>query len=349
MIKLIITLTKAFIFMNLISCSSGRYFGPKSDHFDGERFFNPTPYKEKTFLDVLKWQLTKNKKKWPDQVTNIATPEIKENTHIESNQVHVTFINHATFLLQLKNINILTDPIWSERASPVQFLGPKRVRPPGLAFEQLPPIDIVLISHNHFDHMDKETIKRLEQKFSPQFIVGLGDKVLLQSFGVKNVIEMDWWQETRIKNLTITYTPAQHFSARSLTDRFYSLWGGFMITNELNQNIYFSGDTGLSSYFSDIKKKFTEIHLAFLPIGAYEPRDFMKDNHTNPDDAVKAHLILEPNLSIGKHFGTFQLTDEGFEDPKIDLQKAKKENNINENSFITLNEGESRTLLLKTN
>lgn len=335
------------IMTHLVSCSSKRYQGPPSDHFNGERFFNPTPFREKSFWDVVRWKLTSTAKKWPIVTKNIAQPQIIDNKTLAPNQVHITFVNHATFLIQLKDINILTDPIWSERSSPFQWLGPKRIRPPGMSLNQLPHIDVVLISHNHYDHMDEFTIKELEKRFSPQFYVGLGDHKIMKEFGAKKVIELDWWQTSQALNVVLTYTPAQHFSARTPSDSFRSLWGGFMITTDQSKNIYFTGDAGYSRHFKDIFNKFQNIHLAFIPIGAYEPRSFMMDAHMNPEEAVQAHLDLNSHLSIGKHFGTFPLTDEGVDEPKIDLKKHLAIKNLTSETFLTLEEGESRTFLLK--
>lgn len=335
------------IMTHLVSCSSKRYQGHPSDHFDGERFHNTTPFREKSLWDVLSWKLTSTAKKWPLVTQNQAQPQIVDNKTLSPNEVHVTFVNHATFLIQLKDINILTDPIWSERCSPFQWLGPKRIRPPGMSLDQLPHIDVVLISHNHYDHMDEFTVKELERRFSPQFYVGLGDQKIMTKFGAKKVIELDWWQTSQTQNVILTYTPAQHFSARTATDSFRSLWGGFMITTEQNKNIYFTGDAGYSKHFKDIFNKFKNIHLSFIPIGAYEPRSFMKDAHMNPEEAVQAHLDLNSQISIGKHFGTFPLTDEGVDEPKIDLKKHLKIKNLTSESFLTLEEGESRTFTLK--
>jgi L-ascorbate metabolism protein UlaG (beta-lactamase superfamily) len=311
---------------------SGKTY-PKSDHYDGEVFFNPGGPGTKNLWDVLQWKWNAEPVKWPEHVGNKAYGfEILS----ENRKAVVTFINHATFLLQLPGLTILTDPLFSERASPFTFAGPKRARNPGMDLETLPPIDLVLISHNHYDHMDLESLKYIDGKFHPLFIVPLGDEELLKSQGLQNVKEMDWWEETLVKDTKITFTPAQHWSSRSLWDKCKSLWGGYMIGE-----IFFAGDTGYGGHFKEIQKRLGAPRIALLPIGAYEPRYFMKDHHMNPQDAVEAHLDLQTKKSIGMHFGTFQLTDEGIDDPVKKLIEARTQKGLIEENFTVLDHGES--------
>lgn len=320
-----------------------RYLGAKSDHFNGLNFFNPWGFHHKTLWDVLKWQILTKKVSWPKWVENKGKPNLPET--LAQSEVAITFINHATLLIQFSDLNILTDPVYSERVSPVQWIGPRRVRNPGLAFEMLPRIDVVLISHNHYDHMDKSTLLKLQARFAPKFYIGLGDGEILNSFGLTNWTEMDWWQREDFQKMKISYTPAKHFSGRAHNDHFLSLWGGFFF--EHNQHkIYFAGDTGYSPHFKDIAARLGSPTVSLLPIGAYEPRYFMKDAHVNPEESVQAHLDLGSKKSIGMHYGTFRLTDEGLDAPVKDLQLALEKFRLDPEHFLTLQEGETRIFSL---
>lgn len=245
-------------------------------------------------------------------------------------------------LLQFKGLNILTDPIWSERTSPFSWIGPKRVREPGLSWDELPKIDLVIISHNHYDHMDEGTLARLAARDQPLILVPLGDKGHVQSFGSSRVEEMDWWQEKQINDdMKLVFTPSQHWSGRWLHDRYRSLWGSYTLIYR-GHSIYFGGDTGYAGHFKEIKERLGPIDLAFLPIGAYEPRWFMKHSHMNPGEAVQAHQDLGARKSIGMHFGTFQLTDESIEQPLIDLNQAlDASNQVGHDDFMVLLEGQT--------
>lgn len=311
-----------------------------SDHFDGEKFFNPGGNNDKSLIDVLRWQFLGDRKDWPDSLVNLARPNLPE--ELDPNTVAVTFVNHATMLIQVKGVNILTDPVWSERTSPFQWIGPKRVREPGLSWDELPKIDVVIISHNHYDHMDEGTLKRLAARDQPLILVPLGDRVHVASFGSQRVEEMDWWQERKInEDLKIVFTPAQHWSGRWLNDRFRSLWGSYAIVYR-DQRIYFAGDTGYGGHFKEIRERLGPMNLSFLPIGAYEPRWFMKYSHMNPEEAVQAHLDLGSEKSIGMHFGTFQLTDESIEQPLVDLNRAIDSiDQVKHDDFFVLLEGQT--------
>lgn len=302
-----------------MSCSSNTKY-KTSDHYNSKKFFNPGHEgSPKSFFSLLKWKFTGTKAQWPNKIEP-AYPQIIPAPSSEN--LIVTFVNHATFLIQVDGINILTDPIWSKRTSPISFAGPSRVHPPGIEFEKLPKIDVVLISHNHYDHMDSETIKKLEVEFSPMFIVPLANIEKVKSFGAKNIIELDWWNAFDFSpSLKITLTPAKHWSSRTLNDKNKALWGSFIIDSKL-EKIYFAGDTGYGSHFTEIQKRLGTPTLSLLPIGAYEPRWFMKDMHMNPEEAVLAHIDLDSKLSLGMHFGTFQLTDEAIDTPLKDLSMA---------------------------
>jgi L-ascorbate metabolism protein UlaG (beta-lactamase superfamily) len=312
-----------------------------SDHFNGKKFFNPTLEEQFSpgLSDVFR-MMREGRAKWPEDVENLGSPCMNE--RLWPSDISITFVNHATFLLQTSNLNILTDPVWSSRVSPVSWFGPKRVRKPGVEIEDLPKIDVVLISHNHYDHLDIETLEKLHERFSPKFLVPVGDKDLIESLGITDVLELDWWEGVQINsNTCITFTPTQHSSARGLFDKDESLWGSYFI-EQGERSIYFGGDGGYSSHFDAIREHLGSPEFALLGIGAYAPRSFMKAIHMDPAEAVTAHKDLGATLSIGMHYGTFQLASEGFDQPVEDLKKALEKDGVSEACFITLLEGETK-------
>lgn len=287
------------------------------------KFFENRENKLRPPGDIVKWLLRRDRKKWPTfRTTQICVPNLHEKN------LTVTMVNHSTVLLQGGGQNVLTDPIFSDRASPFSWFGPKRVHPPGINLENLPPLDAILVSHNHYDHMDVPTLKKLD---SPLFLSGLGNATYMPV----PTKELDWWESYE----NFTYVPAEHFSARGLFDRNRALWGGFLM--KLGEDlIYFAGDTGYGSHFKEIKKRYGSPKLALLPIGAYEPRWFMQPVHMNPEEALKAHDDLGAETSVGIHWGTFQLTDEGLYDPVDELNRLK----LPQQNFIILNPGETLRL-----
>jgi L-ascorbate metabolism protein UlaG (beta-lactamase superfamily) len=304
---------------------------PVSDHCDGSRFFNPWHRESKTLLDVLKWQWTRDSRQWPEHRPEIRPVSVPE--RVGPGEAVFTFIGHATFLIQLPGLTLLTDPHWSQRASPLSWLGPRRVHAPAVDFELLPPIDYVLISHNHYDHLDLPTLKQLHARHKPRFLVPWGNGSLLSGAGIDNVTELDWWQEVRVDSGTeLIFAPSQHWSSRSLFDRNKSLWGSYMIRSK-NKNLYFAGDSGYGPHFAQIKERLGPAQVALLPIGAYEPRWFMGEHHMNPDDAVKAHLDLKAERTLAMHFGCFQLTDEAIDRPLHDLKIALEKYQVDPFSF----------------
>lgn len=256
-----------------------------------------------------------------------------------------TWIGHATVLVQSAGLNILTDPVFSERASPVRFLGPKRAQPPGIAIADLPPIDVVLVSHNHYDHLDRLSAVQLNERSGGRtlFLVPLGLKDFLAQVGVTNVVELDWWEVHRVQGVDFHLVPVQHWSARGLNDRFRTLWGGWSVFAP-DLRWYFSGDAGYSRHFAEARERLAPAHaregalfdLALLAIGAYEPRWFMREQHMNPADAVRAHQDLGARRSLGIHWGTFQLTDEALDQPPIDLAAARQAQGVAEQDFFVL-------------
>lgn len=336
--KYFLFLISSLLFMN---CSNPKTY-PTSDHYNSKKgiFYNPTLDKQsKKLSDILKWKFTTTAETWPDFVPVTHKPTL--NSVIKENEANLTFINHSTFLIQLNGINIITDPVYSKRVSPISFIGPKRVHEPGIPFESLPPIQVVIISHNHYDHLDIETLKNLEKEFQPIFIVPLGDEILLKKEGITNIIPLDWYQNFKIQDTEIIFTPTQHWSRRGLLDTNKSLWGSYIIRKG-EKKIYFGGDAGYSKYYKDIYKRYGAMDLSLLPIGAYAPRWFMQDMHMDPEEAIWAHQDLKSRQSIGIHFGTFQLTNEAREEPTQKLQMHLKSQQISQDDFLVLRPGQSQ-------
>ena len=300
--------------------SAPGYTGPRSDHFDGEVFHNQETREHEGFVSVIKWQLSREPGPWREWTD--APPGPRPPERVGRGDLRVTFINHATTLIQMDGLNILTDPVWSNVVGPAFELGPRRVRPPGIRYEDLPPIDVVLVSHNHYDHMDVPTLRRLAVDHKPRFFAGLGSRALLYGEGVDGASDLDWWQVSDLApEVRLTGVPATHFSNRGLCDRDNTLWMGFVVSGPAGI-VYFAGDTGYGKHFQQIRERFGKIRLAVLPIGAYLPRWFMSTVHIDPAEAVEAHRTLGAATSLGMHFGTFRLADEGQDDPPADLAKA---------------------------
>lgn len=309
--------------------------------FDGERFHNQALFRGRGFLDFLRWKLFYGGTQWPAWIE--SEPQQVPEQRVTEDRLSVTFINHSTVLIQYQGINILTDPIWNHRASPLTILGPKRVRRPGVRLDELPPIDLVLISHNHYDHLDIETLKSLAKRCSPIVVTGRGNAPVLQEAKLQTIQELDWWESFRHQALDIVFTPTQHFSGRGLFDRQKSLWGGFVMASSAS-HVYFSGDTAVGPHHEQLRARFKKFRVAFMPIGGYEPRWFMKSAHMNPAEAVEAHQLLNAKVSIGIHFGTFaNLTDEGIEQPLKDLAEARTNAGVDPGRFVTLGFGETRS------
>jgi L-ascorbate metabolism protein UlaG (beta-lactamase superfamily) len=307
----------------------------RSDHFDGQRFFNPTGPALQPFTAVPRMLLTR-RTRWPAHVAQVPRQPPARDTA----SAVVTFIGHATFLIQTGAGNILTDPVYSEHAGPWNRLGPRRVRPAAIAFDTLPPISIVLLSHNHYDHCDLPTLGMLAKRFDPLVVTPLGNGRLARAAGIRRVEELDWWQSAQRSSVPITLTPAHHFSARGPFDRNRALWGGFLLTTD-HARIYFAGDTAYAPFFHDIRQRLGPIDLALLPIGAYEPRWFMQSVHMNPAEAVQAHLDLDATESIAMHFGTFPMTAEGIDEPVRALEEARRAKSVPASAFRILGFGES--------
>lgn len=296
------------------------YHGPVSDHFDGKRFFNYERTPERQLEDAIRRAEPGRRRghwdKWQETPTDTPPPRVTGRT------LRVTFVNHSTVLVQTESLNVLIDPVWSDRVSPLAWYGPKRHRPPGIRFEDLPPIDLVLISHNHYDHMDLPTLRRLVQSFHPRIVTGLGNAAFLARNGVPAAEDMDWWQSLAIApGVRLTGVPARHWSARSVNDVDRTLWLGFVLDTP-GGRIYFAGDTGYGQFFTMIHDRFPSFRLALLPIAPARPRAAMAPRHMSAGDAVRAAKLLDVGASIAIHFGTFQQGDDGEEEPVDSLHQA---------------------------
>ena len=335
---------KLLLVLALFSGCAATYVDQRqqSPNFHDGKFHNPVA-NDKTMWDYITSRLGGEWATWPDWIDSEygAAPA----STVADESVVITVINHSTVLIQGQGFNILTDPIYSKRTSPFQWIGPARVRNPGIRFADLPKIDAVLISHDHYDHLDLSTIDELIERDNPRIFTGLGVGNHLDT--TELVTEMDWWQKEKLSDeLEIHFVPVQHFSGRSLFNRDSTLWGGYVI--KLGESkIYFGGDSGYAEHYQQTFDQFGPMDLALLPIGAYAPRSFMVYAHMDPAQAVQAHLDLRAQQSIGMHYGTFQLTSEPFNEPEALLQQETANAGLGENTFITLPFGEALTLSLQ--
>jgi len=312
---------------------------PVSDHCDGERFFNPHAISGRSLAEVWRWMRTRERTAWP------ASAALQSQTpppaRVEPGQVAVTFIGHSTFLIRTASTVMITDPVFTACAGPFGLLGPRRVRPPAIPLRDLPRVDTVLLSHNHYDHLQPSSLSAI----GAPVVTALGVAKHVPSTAVT---ELDWWQDVRVGAATVTAVPAQHFSARTPWDRNRTLWCGFVAEVD-GVTIYVAGDSGYSPQFAEIGDRFGAIDVALMPIGAYEPRWFMQPMHMNPDEAVRAHLDTGARVSVGMHFGTFQLTDEGIDDPLRALEAARLRHDVAPDAFRVLEFGQTEIFSASVN
>ncbi|NIR52743.1 MBL fold metallo-hydrolase [candidate division KSB1 bacterium] len=336
----------------LLSCSGVDASKESLDlpaHHTPDGFRNPYNRADRGFGEFLLWQLGRGPdepqpippERIPEYQPKIVQPDIEVLKKPDFAKIQITWIGHASFLVQVAGVNVLTDPIFSERCSPFSFVGPKRFAPPGIKFEDLPKIHTVVISHNHYDHLDEATIERLGNE--SRFFVPLGLAEWFRDRGITNVVELDWWQSASFSDLNFHCVPAQHFSGRTPFDRNATLWAGWVIESKIG-NIFFAGDTGYSPHFQEIGARFQPIKVTMIPIGAYSPRWFMGPVHVNPPEAVRVHQDVRSQLSIGMHWGTFKLSDEPPAEAPIYLQEALEKAGVDSESFIVMKFGETRIL-----
>ena len=312
--------------------SAPRYQGAVSDHFDGKQFFNPSGHNASGFKEVFKWQSDQKREKKPWTLVQNPSFGDKPTPSVSNGELRVTYIGHSTVLIQMDGINILTDPVWYERTSPVQWAGPKRVKPAGIKMEDLPPIHLILQSHNHWDHLDIVNLPKIYARDKPLIVTSLGVSQFLKQHGMDNSVDLDWWDEYTLNNvgdtegLKITCIPAQHFSGRGIKDRNATLWSGFMISSKTSGNVYFAGDSGYATFFKQIGDKFGKIRLALIPIGAYKPEWFMGNIHCSPSEAVQIHHDVNAEKSLAIH----------------ELEKALVLRGMSSDDFFVLEEGAFR-------
>lgn len=321
---------------------AGYFSGPRSDHFDGRIFFNPGKPMVKSFAGFLKWRWQAEQRFWPEP--NGLPAYDRPPDRVQGTALRVSLVGHATVLIQTAGLNFLTDPVWSERASPVQWAGPRRVHPPGIAFDALPPIDVVLLSHNHYDHLDLPTIARLWLRHRPRFIMPLGNAAVIAGRHPDIATEgYDWGEKVPITpEVAVHLGPMHHWSARGIFDRNKALWAAFTILGP-GGNIYFVGDSGYGGgdSFRAARQTFGDFRLAILPIGDYDPRWFMAYGHMNPEECLQAWADLGKPRVLPIHYDTFHLADTGYGEPLAALDQALAARDDARNRFVTLAAGES--------
>ena len=318
------------------------YNGPITDHFDGVHFYNNIDENTTRVSDLLKWKLFEKRAVWPKKYASLF-PAVSPKASLPLDEFTVTMVGHATLLIQMGGLNILTDPVYSERASPIDYIGPKRHNPPGIFFEALPKIDIILVTHNHYDHLDLQTLSKLVRRDNPKIYTPLGnDKIIEASIVTADIQTGDWGDEFKYNSdLKIHFEPCQHWSARGTSDRRMALWSAFVLES-VSHKVYHVGDTGFGkgNNYREVAKKYGGLDVAILPIGAYEPRWFMKSSHQNPREAVTGLKLCKANYGLGHHWGTFQLTNEEVDAPEKALAKALKKQVLDQDRFIAMRPGQ---------
>jgi len=332
-----------FISYGFIFLLAGLQLIQAQTHHKAHGFFNPFPnFEKRGYKDIFRWlvldKITGKRPQHPDHYRFTKTENNGKWLRENHAQFSVTWVGHSTLLIQIDGLNILTDPIWSERASPLSFAGPKRAVPPGISFTDLPKIDLALISHDHYDHLDKATVKKLGN--APFYLVPLGVGSILRRWGISHFQELDWWAEIVFNKLRLICAPAQHFSGRTPFDRNRTLWAGWTIIGQ-KRSVYFGGDSGYFPGFAEIGRRFGPFDLCALPIGAYKPRWFMRGVHLSPADALQAFKDLQGKVFWPIHWGTFDLADEPLDDPPQQLEKLISRKHLSKEEFWILKPGQT--------
>jgi L-ascorbate metabolism protein UlaG (beta-lactamase superfamily) len=314
--------------------------GPVSDHFDGTRFFDPHGAPPKSLLQLARWRLGPRGEPWPERLESPFrdSPPLR----VDAQRWRISYVGHASFLLHSAGMNVLLDPVWSERVSPFSFYGPTRINAPGIPFDALPPIDLVLVSHAHYDHLDLPTLSRLAAVHRPRFIVPLGNDAIMRGADPPVVAEAHDWGDRLVHNdLAVTLAPMRHWSARGITDRNKALWAAFVLDAPAGRILHV-GDSGYGDgwHFRNARERHGPFSLAILPIGAYEPRWFMRDQHMNPAEAVEAWRASGAEHALGHHYGTFRLSNEAVDAPPRALAQALADNGVAESRFRLLRPGQ---------
>ncbi|WP_026781835.1 MBL fold metallo-hydrolase [Pleomorphomonas koreensis] len=325
------------------------HYDPGKPHHTSDGFRDPEADHRTSFRDVLAWKRDSRRAglpKPPAAPTPVVEPDLDR---IAGPETSATFIGHSTVLLRMGGLSILTDPVFSERASPVGFLGPRRAVPPGITLDRLPPIDVVVISHGHYDHLDRASVRHLARRGGDRtlFVVPLGVGQLLKRWGIDNSVELDWWESHLYRGVEFMLTPARHWSARGLRDRNQMLWGAVAMFAD-GFSCYFGGDSGYGPHYRATRQHLAGrerngilFDLSLMPIGAYEPRHIMKAHHMDPEEAVTAHREIGARASIAIHWGCFQLTDEPLDEPPQRLATARAAAGLEEDAFVALPVGGS--------
>ena len=318
---------------------------PAKPHHTADGFKNVYEYDHNSLADLLRWRWDALWKDIPGPETYKFELAANDPAFLRKNRTNttLTWIGHATVLLQMRGKNILTDPVFARRASPVQWAGPERVVAPGIAMDDLPPIDMVLISHDHYDALCEPSVEALYNRpggRDTNFIVPMGMAKWFHERGIANVVELDWWEKRDLDGFAVTATPVQHWSKRSLFSKNETLWAGWVVESS-GFRFFFSGDSGYCPHFKEIGEKFGGFDLAAIPIGAYEPRWFMAKHHMAPEESVLTHMDVRSKKSVGIHWGTFVLTDEPLDEPPRRLSKAMHEKGLEEDAFVVMKHGET--------
>jgi L-ascorbate metabolism protein UlaG (beta-lactamase superfamily) len=326
-----------------LRASDARYYdGPLSDHFDGERFFDTHGSPPKPPGDLWRWYREGGRATWPAWAPSpfAARPPRR----VEGQAWRITYVGHASLLIQTAGLNILLDPVWSQRASPFAFIGPKRVNDPGIAFDALPPIDAALVSHGHYDHLDVATLSALVTPHRPHIITPLGNDTIMRAHdSAIRATAADWGERIALsRDVAVALVACRHWTARTPFDRNRALWAAFVLETPAGRILHV-GDSayGDGHHFRTARERHGPFRLAILPIGAYEPRWFMRDQHMNPEESVQAFVDSGAELALGHHYGTFQLTNEAIDAPLQALAAARAAAGVAPETFRVLRPGEA--------